>query len=60
MNSELIETSLNREQILNAVCLHLEGLGVYRNREIIELEIFGLPKEELIPITFKLKETQAN
>lgn len=57
MNSEKrIEVSLNREQLINAIVVYLEGLGIYRGREIIDMEVFGLPKTPLIPLTFKLKE----
>lgn len=55
-NNDIKEVSLNREQLLNAVAMHLEGLPFYRNKEIYDLEIEGLYKTPAIPIKFKLRE----
>lgn len=59
MNSEstkVHEITLNKEQLLNAVAMHIEGFGFYRNKEIYDLEIEGLYKTPGIPVKFKLKE----
>lgn len=57
MNSEKsYEEKIHRDQILNAVAMHLEGLGLYRHKEIIELELIGLPPDDLITLRFKTKE----
>lgn len=58
-NNELTKIQVHREQILEAVAAHLTGLGLAYNKDIIELEIFGMPKTTLIPITFKTQEVPA-
>lgn len=60
MNSENLkvhEVTLNKEQILNAVAMHIESLPFFRG-EVIELEIEGLYKTPGIPVKFKLKEVE--
>lgn len=52
-NNTLSRIELARSQILDAVASHLHGLGIARNMDIVEMEIFGMPKQDLIPITFK-------
>lgn len=55
-NFEIIKTDLNRDQIISAVIVHLTGLGLYRSRDILELEIFGLPQTPTVPVEIKIKE----
>jgi hypothetical protein len=59
LKNEPVKISVHRDQILEAVAAHLTGLGLAYNKEIVELEIFGMPKTELIPITYKTQEVPA-